>query len=61
MVECLTGSNSAEEKSPFCEFETLIFSNKDRVNLIEKDSLSQFLMEGEEDLYTLDISKEENI
>ena len=61
VVECLTGSNSAEEKSPFCEFETLIFSNKDRVNLIEKDSLSQFLMEGEEDLYTLDISKEENI
>ena len=61
VVECLTGSNSAEEKSPFCEFETLIFSNKDRVNLIEKDSLSQFLMEGEEDLYTLDISKEEKI
>ena len=61
VVECLTGSNQAEIMSPYCEFETLIFSNKDRVNLIEKDSLSQFLVEGEEDLYTLDISKEENL
>ena len=61
VVECLEGQNDEEQKSLFCEFETSIFSNKDRINLIEKETYSQYLLDGETDLYTINIEHEENL
>ena len=64
VVYCGEGTNKTEEeeiKTEFCEFETSIFSDLDRINLIEKDTLSQYLYPGEVDLYTINIEKEKNL
>ena len=60
VVHCVEGPKE-EEYAQFCEFETSIFSDLDRINLIEKDSLSQYLFPGEVDLYTINIEKEKDL
>ena len=61
VVHCVAGSKEEEDYAGFCEFETSIFSNEDRINLIEKDTLSQYLFPEESDLYTINIEKEKDL
>ena len=61
IVYCLKGDNEVEMNSKYCQFETSIFSNVDRVNLIEKKTFSQYLLENEQDSYTINIENEDNL
>ena len=61
IVYCLPGDNSVEQSAKFCQFETSIFSNVDHISLIEKKTFSQYLLENEEDSYTINIENEENL
>ena len=61
IVHCLKGDNQLEMSAKYCQFETSIFSDKDRINLIEKKTFSQYLLTGEKDSYTINIENEENL
>ena len=61
IVQCLEGFTDAEKNSLFCEFETSIFSNLDHINLIEKETFSQYLLQCETDLYTINLKNEKNL
>ena len=52
-------NNEEENLSDYCIFETSIFTNKDRLNIIEGEAFSQYLLEGEKDLYTINLENEE--
>ena len=56
VVEC-TNSDKNEES---CYFETSIFTNKDRLLLKENSTFSQYLLEYESDLYSIDFTTEDN-
>ena len=60
IVQCVEGDEK-EEKSRFCQFETSIFNNNDRLHLIEKQTFSQYLLKEENDLYTITIPPDEKI
>ena len=59
VVNCVDAS--IYENSEVCRFQTSIFSNKDRVYLVEGESYSQFLLKNEQDLYAIDIEQEEDL
>ena len=61
IVECLEGVNAVEQQSLFCEFETSIFSDLDRINLVEKETFSQYLLKDETDLYTINIDSKKEL
>ena len=52
VVKCQESSDSGDFNS--CRFETSIFTNRDRLILEENDAYSQYLLELEEDLYSID-------
>ena len=62
IVKCVNGTYDEElMKSEFCQFETSIFTNKDRMNIIEGETYSQYLLNGEEDLYTINIENQQSL
>ena len=61
IVECVNGTTEEESVSEFCEFETSIFTNKDRLSIIEGETFSQYLLKEEEDLYTINIENQQNL
>ena len=61
VVNCVEGDQKEIEESRFCQFETSVFSDKDRLYLIEKQTFSQFLLNNEKDFYTITIPPKENI
>ena len=61
IVQCLDGYNEVQNKSLYCEFETSIFSDLDRINLIEKETFSQYLLENEVDLYTINLDNRNDL
>ena len=61
VINCLDSDKEEEEGSDFCQFETSIFTNQDRLHLLEKQTFSQYLLEGEKDSYTISLLEEENI
>ena len=61
IVNCIEGTNDEVHASDYCLFETSIFTNKDRLNLIEGETFSQYLLSGESDLYTINIKDQENL
>ena len=50
-----------ENLSDNCIFETSIFTNQDRLKIIEGETFSQYLLEGEKDLYTISLENEEKL
>ena len=60
VINCLD-ADKEDEESFFCQFETSIFTNKDRLHLIEKQTFSQYLLKGEKDSYTISLLQEEKI
>ena len=60
IVECLEGK-SKEDNTFFCEFETSIFTDKDRLYLVESQTFSQYLLKNEKDLYTIIVPPNQNI
>ena len=61
IVQCVDGVEPEKQNSIFCEFETSIFTDLDRINLIKDETFSQYLLEGKNDLYTINIENEENL
>ena len=61
IVKCREGPKYKNKTSEYCIFETSIFTNKDRVKLKEVESMSQFLLKNESDLYTVDFEDEEGV
>jgi len=61
IVKCREGPKYKNKTSDYCIFETTIFSNKDRLKLREVESISQFLLTNESDLYTVDFDGEEGV
>ena len=62
IINCLDADKEGEESSSFfCQFETSIFTDKDRLQLIEKQTFSQYLLKGEKDSYTISLLQEEKI
>ena len=61
IVKCEEGKTEREKALGICVFETAIFSNKDRLQLKEAETFSQFLLKGEKDLYKVDFSTEDNV
>ena len=57
IVQCKKESNAES----VCFFETSIFTDKDKMNLIEDETFSQYLLEGESDSYNINIANEKNI
>jgi hypothetical protein len=61
VVQCVKGDEKEIEESRFCQFETSVFSDKDRLYLLERQTFSQFLLKNEKDYYTITIPPKENI
>ena len=61
IVKCREGPKFNSKTSDYCIFETTIFSNKDRLKLREVESISQFLLTNESDLYTVDYEEEDDV
>ena len=61
IVQCVDGVDPEKQNSLFCEFETSIFTDLDRINLIKDEAFSQYLLGGESDLYTINIENEDNL
>ena len=61
VVQCKEGQTEREKNLGYCIFETAIFTDKDRLQLKEADTFTQFLLKGEKDLYTIDFQFEENV
>ena len=61
VVQCIDGVTDEKENTVYCEFETSIFTDLDRINLIRDETFSQYLLEKESDLYTINIENEENL
>ena len=61
IVQCKEGQTEKENNTGYCIFETAIFTDKDRLQLKEADTFTQFLLKGEKDLYTIDFQFEENV
>ena len=61
IVKCREGPKYKNKTSDYCIFETTIFSNKDRLKLREAESMSQFLLTNESDLYTVDFEGEDDV
>ena len=59
VVHCVGGEK--EENSRFCQFETSIFTDKDRLHLVENQTFSQYLLKGEKDLYSIIVPPKQNI
>ena len=58
-VYCTEGSMSKFSKEGlFCEIEVSIFTNKDTINIIEEAPFSQYLEEGETNIYKIKIPNE---
>ena len=57
VVKCDSGVDI--ESFNACRFETSIFTNKDRLILEENDAYSQYLLEYESDLYSIDFMTED--
>jgi hypothetical protein len=58
VVQCLNGTNEKESNSLYCEFETSIYSDLDRINLIEEETFSKYILEGKQDLYTFNFESQ---
>ena len=58
VVQCAQGTNEELSNWSYCEFETTIFSDLDRINLVEYETFSQYLLKGKEDLYTFNIENQ---
>ena len=50
-----------ENPDSVCFFETSIFTDLDKMNLIEEETFSQYLLEGESDSYNINIANEKNL
>ena len=61
IVKCREGPKYKNKSSEYCIFETSIFTNKDRLKLKEVETISQFLLKNESDLYTVDFDGEEGV
>ena len=61
IVQCKEGQTERERNYGYCIFETAIFTDKDRLQLKEADTFTQFLLKGEKDLYSIDFQFEENV
>ena len=61
IVKCREGPKYKNRSSEYCIFETAIFTNKDRLKLREVESISQFLLKNESDLYTVDFEGEDGV
>ena len=61
IVKCREGPKYKNRTSEYCIFETTIFSNKDRLKLREVESISQFLLTNESDLYSIDFEGEDGV
>ena len=61
IVQCKEGQTEKERNTGYCIFETAIFTDKDRLQLKEADTFTQFLLKGEKDLYSIDFQFEENV
>ena len=61
LVYCLDSSSIDKDDFGYCEFETSIFSDLDPLNLVEGKSYSQYILENQHDLYTIDIEYEEDL
>jgi len=61
IVKCREGPKYITKSSEYCIFETTIFTDKDRVQLKEVESISQFLLANESDLYTVDFEDEKDV
>ena len=61
IVKCREGVKYKNLTSDYCIFETTIFSNKDRLKLKEVESISQFLLTGESDLYSIDFEGQDDV
>ena len=61
IVKCREGTKYKNKTSDYCIFETTIFTNKDRLKLKEVESISQFLLKNESDLYIVDFEQEEDV
>ena len=61
IVKCKEGITDKEKNAGYCYFETSIFTDKDRIQLKEADTFTQFLLKGEKDLYTIDFTFEEKV
>ena len=61
IVQCKEGQTEKEKNTGYCIFETAIFTDKDRLQLKEADTFTQFLLKGEKDLYSIDFQFEENV
>ena len=61
IVQCVDGVDPEKKNAIYCEFETSIFTDLDRINLIKDEVFSQYLLEKETDLYTINIENEEKL
>ena len=57
-VHCPKGSSSQYSNNKFCEIEVSIFTNMDTIFLAEERSFSQYLDEGEKNIYKIIFPKE---
>ena len=61
VVNCEDADKEEVKDSYFCQFETSIFTDQDRLHLIEKQTFSQYLLKGEKDSYTISLLSKEKI
>ena len=61
IVKCREGPKYKNKTSEYCVYETSIFTDKDRLKLKEVETMSQFLLTNESDLYTVDFEDEEDV
>ena len=61
IVHCLEGEKEEEAESYFCQFETSIFTDKDRLHLFENQTFSQYLLKDEKDLYSIIVPPKQDI
>ena len=61
VVNCLDATAYDKTDDGYCVFETSIYTNLDPLNLVEGNSYSQYLLELEHNLYSIDIEYEEDL
>ena len=59
LIKCDDGFIESGSNKELCSFETTIFTNNDRLILKNEQSFSQYLLDGEKDLYTIDLTYED--